>query len=467
MIEAIISKMECHLGFTELIELSKKCIQEPYALCEPYETDMEARKLILQLHDLGIFTYSSQLYRKDIKRTDEEYCEIWQKPYFSFIVAKEPSKLFRNLKEQREITVFGVLLRPYQILHDPGESVVTQSRTADSVQALSSAEWEIDTFLEAKDLSNEDLFSSTFFRQNRVWAIDVTATEWVDVDLFKIVERASTKGSQTLDELPPEVFENIAQHLEPCHILDIRLTSRRSREMAEYVFQQYFLTITVQATTEGSSKLQDFFQENVSQYTQIVVIQEDFSSSRSVLAAIRSTLEGVGRKITIVYVCYDLRSCDAPLHGYKWPIELEHVWTYSLQMIHCHRKFNPEILDLSSVQSIELLVDRYHSPTDYITYAKEALLSFISGSKENKRLSIVHYSDLSDEDENLLEMVKEAGIKVTKVHLNSDLVWKWNDERKKGRQGRKTGLTNFIQENNGVSATRIVNERRLGIVIGK
>jgi len=119
-------------------------------------------------------------------------------------VAEEPSALFRNLKEQREIAVFGVLLHPYQVLHDPGKLAVTQSRTADSVPALSSAEWEIDTFLEAKDLSNEDLFSSAFFRQNRVCAIDVTATKWgVDIDLFKIIE-------------------NIAQYLEPCHILDIR-----------------------------------------------------------------------------------------------------------------------------------------------------------------------------------------------------------------------------------------------------
>lgn len=456
-----------------LLKINERYIQgkEPHAPYECYETKGEIPKLILGLQNFGVFTYSIQLYQQSITRCAEGgYYAAWQKPYVSFIVVDEPSKFLERLYRERELAIYAVLVRPYEVLHDYGTSAVTQHCWAGSVQALHDAEWEIDITLSAKDPSDgdyEDLFSLAFFRQNRAWAIDVASIKWgVDINLFKIIERASTnlKGRQIWDEIPPEIFANIAQHLEPREIQDFRLSSRRSRELAEITFQEYFRTIIVNATPEGARKLQDFFGENISQYTRRVVIRENWVYAEKAIRAIRTTLNGIDREIAVVFQCRDtcgsnLQCLKAPFFDYKWPIELEGVGADNLG------NATPGWYDfLSSVQSIELIIYPRGLLGGYIIDAKEALLSFISRNKEKKILSIVHYSQLPDEDNNLLEDIVKVGIKVTKVHFNQDLVWKRETTPDKCW---KINLTNFIQENQGIGSTETAKERRLGIVLGK
>ena len=82
-------------------------------------------------------------------------------------------------------------------------------------------------------------------------------------------------------------------------------------------------------------------------------------------------------------------------------------------------------------------------------------------TKKIKRISIA-YEDWSDEDESLLEMVREAGVEVTKGEY--DWVWFLVAEREV-KHFHKISATLFIQEHNAVEYTRTTKERILGIVI--
>jgi len=226
----------------DLIEVTK-ILHAPY---EPYKTDRGTRRLILRLHDLGIFTYSSQLYRQDIqKRSDGTYCEVWQKPYVSFIVAKEPSKLVARLSEETDIAVFGVLLRPYKVLNDPGELVVTQFRSTGSVEALREAAWQIHETLEARDTSNDDLFSLNSFRGNKAWAIDVAVTEWQAkrdlLQLLQLIQIAASQGPNLI-VIPEELRSMIFGYLS---IDDLKAISEVCVFLRENVAQTVFNTLAI------------------------------------------------------------------------------------------------------------------------------------------------------------------------------------------------------------------------------
>lgn len=105
--------------FADLLKLNVDFIKGKHKMtpyhCGPLdpETDELIRGL-LQLHELGIFTYISQPFVSTIEKDKDsgEYFELRQRPFLDIVIADadQPMRLWKSLKQRKDIKVYGFKL---------------------------------------------------------------------------------------------------------------------------------------------------------------------------------------------------------------------------------------------------------------------------------------------------------------------------------------------------------------------
>lgn len=318
-------------------------------------------------------------------------------------------------------------MHPFETIVRTAKLVVGEYRSAEFGRAMSEADWKATKTVCNQDMSNERLFNFPA-TSKRLWAMDVAAaTWWEDIDILEIIIRTSRgirrrDGSQdypVLETLPQEIFEMIAQRLEPWSLANPRPSSRRIHHTIDLAFKQSFRMVKVHKTSVAAQKLQDFFRQDISKYTNTVIIEEVFLQldEHNADTILSPLLESLNRKITVVFQGHDSVSTSIGhsfhlFNGYNSILEVRRIRTRALQ--------NPTARGTSwagFIKSLQLVESHPQSTMDCVLYAKDALLSFAAGTQENKVLSVMHRAyDLSEDDKMFLEELASMGVRVTKAH---------------------------------------------------
>ena len=215
--------------YSHLLELNRDFLRgklhcTPYSPGSLYKESVPLRAGLLRLHDLGLFTISSQPYNShtgpkaefqaDIKSTDTEairdLCDLRQRPYVIFLIpsAYVAPKIYRKL--------LGALLKredmtvAYWESHDletklgnfPDAIDVSIIRSASDCEGLKDAQWHhatrLNTKVGAQWLNFDDQGLSRKLAMAKPVEVWIAATSWTqDTMILDIVEAEAVKAGFT------------------------------------------------------------------------------------------------------------------------------------------------------------------------------------------------------------------------------------------------------------------------------
>jgi hypothetical protein len=442
------------------MNIHKKYLQldKAFTLYEPYEINETRSELILQLLDLGVFTFSIQQCAKGaIKWDGETVQEFWQKPFVSFVVTKEPMELLETLKDRLgdAAYVYGILLRPYTILSNPGKLAVTRARSAHFKTDLENVTWNVDTVIHAIDPSDENLFSLDFFRNNKAWIIDLAVTEWgVDMNLLEFLKSVIAKIHNTRNlftMLPSEIFSMITKYLSLASVKSLRQCSLKCLDQTEYAFKQYFI---VDTTLHDAQKFKKSLQGRAPAYPKALIIRARYfkwpewpNKSKDiydeVMKSILEALQETGQEIKVTFrglngYYFITRHFLTVFARYQWPITLENTGVK-------HFTF-PHFWFPSAVLAVELLVSKNSEerPGEIgpLQWAGPVLRRWVLYPGRIISLVYEEKDQLSDQEEQMVkDLGKVAEIKKTKVDMKLGTL-------KYFKRSNKISIAEYLLRNN-------------------